>query len=72
MGVRIVPRPNPEKKVRMATKKATIDIKTISIYVYVPGISSLIEYFIFEALAKVNKNRILNLLLRMKTKIVNE
>jgi porphobilinogen deaminase len=31
IGVRIVPSPNPEKNVRMATKNATTDIKTISI-----------------------------------------
>ena len=30
-GVKIVPKPNPEKKVKIAAKKATIQIKMISI-----------------------------------------
>jgi len=34
-GVKIVPKPNPEKNVRMATKKATTDIIIISILFFV-------------------------------------
>src|SRR5688572_13638988 len=33
-GVRIVPRPNPEKKVRIAAKNATNDMMTISIVIF--------------------------------------
>lgn len=32
-GVRIVPKPNPEKNVRMATKNATSGINIISIFI---------------------------------------
>ncbi|GAA0714564.1 hypothetical protein GCM10009430_07940 [Aquimarina litoralis] len=42
-GVRMVPKPKPEKKVKIETKKATTEIMTISTYY------SFINFFIISA-----------------------
>ena len=48
-GVRIVPSPNPEKKVRMAAKKAVTEIIPISIKVLVDlGIDAKVTDYVFD------------------------